>query len=102
MFYEQNDQKLVQNLKRKFGPDAVLVLGNWSAPNTKFQEPTRNKGLIQMLKKNGLTVFLIDEFKTSSRCPDCGDVLEKFKMISNPRPFRRNTMPIVKCHGLLR
>ncbi|KAG2193824.1 hypothetical protein INT47_004691 [Mucor saturninus] len=51
MFYEQNDQKLVQNLKRKFGPDAVLVLGNWSAPNTKFQEPTRNKGLTQMLKK---------------------------------------------------
>ncbi|KAG2210265.1 hypothetical protein INT47_003250 [Mucor saturninus] len=102
MFYEQNDQKLVQNLKRKFGPDAVLVLGNWSAPNTKFQEPTRNKGLIQMLKKNGLTVYLIDEFKTSSHCPDCGDVLEQFKMISNPRSFRRNTMPIVKCHGLLR
>ncbi|KAI9485868.1 MAG: hypothetical protein EXX96DRAFT_546823, partial [Benjaminiella poitrasii] len=53
----------------KFGSDAVLIFGNWSAPNTKFQEPTRNKGFIRILKKNEFTVYLINEYKTSSHCP---------------------------------
>ncbi|CEG76434.1 hypothetical protein RMATCC62417_11331 [Rhizopus microsporus] len=51
LYYDQDDLMLVKKLKQKFGSDAVLVLDNWSAPNTKYQEPTRNKGLIQMLKK---------------------------------------------------
>ncbi|CEI98554.1 hypothetical protein RMCBS344292_12661 [Rhizopus microsporus] len=92
---------LKKNLK-KFGLDAILVLENWSAPNTKFHEPTRNKGLIRMLKKNGLTVHFIDELKTSSKCPNYEDDLEIFKMVINPRPYRRVDMPTVKCHRLLR
>jgi hypothetical protein len=34
-FFDQNDQKLVRSLKAKFGQDAVLVFGDWSAPNVK-------------------------------------------------------------------
>ncbi|GAA5799042.1 hypothetical protein HPULCUR_004451 [Helicostylum pulchrum] len=49
VYYDQNDETLVRNLKNKFGPNSILVIGNWSAPNTKFHEPTRNKGLICML-----------------------------------------------------
>ncbi|KAI7865450.1 uncharacterized protein EV154DRAFT_402275, partial [Mucor mucedo] len=59
---------LVRKLKNKFGSNSMLVLGNWSAPNVKYQEPTRNKGLIAMLKKNGPKLYLIDAYKTSSFC----------------------------------
>ncbi|KAI8065963.1 hypothetical protein BDF21DRAFT_477564 [Thamnidium elegans] len=46
LFYDQ-----VNNLRGKFGQDDILVFGDGYAPNTKFHEPTRNKGLIPMLKK---------------------------------------------------
>jgi hypothetical protein len=58
--FDQNDQKLVRSLKAKFGQDAVLVFGDWSAPNVKYQEPTGSKGLIRMLKKNGFVVYLMN------------------------------------------
>ncbi|KAI7904973.1 uncharacterized protein BX663DRAFT_484320 [Cokeromyces recurvatus] len=80
----------------------ILVIANWSAPNIKYQEPTRNKGLISMLKKNDFEVYLIDEFRTSSFCPDCESSLENFKEIKNPRPYMRKETPTVICHMLLR
>ncbi|KAG1137072.1 hypothetical protein G6F37_013602 [Rhizopus arrhizus] len=102
LFFDQNDQKLVRSLKAKFGQDAVLVFGDWSAPNVKYQEPTRSKGLIRMLKKNGFVVYLINEYKTSSHCPTCENDLEKFKTVPNPRPYQRKKKPDVLCNGLLR
>ncbi|KAG0934342.1 hypothetical protein G6F57_005334 [Rhizopus arrhizus] len=36
LFFDQNDQKLVRSLKAKFGQDAVLVFGDWSASNVKY------------------------------------------------------------------
>ncbi|KAG1392031.1 hypothetical protein G6F60_012263 [Rhizopus arrhizus] len=101
-FFDQNDQKLVRSLKAKFGQDAVLVFGDWSAPNVKYQEPTRSKGLIRMLKKNVFVAYLINEYKTSSHCPTCENELEKFKPVPNPRPYQRKKKPDVLCNGLLR
>ncbi|KAI8071955.1 hypothetical protein BDF21DRAFT_344343, partial [Thamnidium elegans] len=98
----QDDNKLVDNLRGKFGQDAILVFGDWSAPNTKFHEPTKNKGLIAMQKKNGFTVYLVNEYKTLSFCPRCKHALEAFKTVPNPRPFQREKTPTVTCHGLLR
>ena len=102
VYYQQNDLKLVRGLKAKFGDNAILIFGDWSAPNTKYQEPTRNKGLIRMLKKNGFVVYLTDEYKTSTFCPTCESKLEKFKLVKNPRPYRQKENPTVMCHGLLR
>ncbi|ORE09056.1 hypothetical protein BCV72DRAFT_321325 [Rhizopus microsporus var. microsporus] len=102
LYYDQDDLMLVKKLKQKFGSDAVLVLGNWPAPDTKYQELTRNKGLIQMLKEDGSVVFLIDEFRTSSFCPLCEGRLENFKTLRNPRPYKKKTRPTVLCHGLQR
>ncbi|KAI8647575.1 hypothetical protein BD408DRAFT_334693, partial [Parasitella parasitica] len=45
-------------LNHKFGSGHVLVLGKWFAPNTKYQEPTRNKCLIQMLKKKNVVLYV--------------------------------------------
>ncbi|KAG1416609.1 hypothetical protein G6F59_009203 [Rhizopus arrhizus] len=100
--FDQNDQKLVHSLKAKFGQDAVLVFGDWSAPNVKYQEPTRSKGLIRMLKKNGFVVYLINEYKTSSHCPTCENELEKFKTIPSPPLYQRKKKPNVLCNGLLK
>ncbi|KAI9472338.1 MAG: hypothetical protein EXX96DRAFT_602747 [Benjaminiella poitrasii] len=96
IYYDQNDEELVRSLKKKFGSDAVLIFGDWSAPNTKFQEPIRNKGFIRILKKNGFTVYLINEYKTSSHCPHCESALEKFKHIINSRPYKREAMSVVQ------
>ncbi|EIE84513.1 hypothetical protein RO3G_09223 [Rhizopus delemar RA 99-880] len=102
LFFDQNDQKLVRNLRAKFGQDAVLVFGDWSAPNVKYQESTRSKVLIKMLKKNGFVVYLINEYKTSSHCPTCENELEKFKTVPNPRPYQRKKKPVALCNGLLK
>ncbi|RCH83078.1 hypothetical protein CU098_001197, partial [Rhizopus stolonifer] len=103
IYYDKCDLKLVKDLRRKFGNDPVLVVGDWSAPNAKFQEPTRNKGLLRYLKKNGFSIYIINEYKTSTYCPACKySEMESFKEITNPRPFQRERFPKVLCHGLLR
>ncbi|KAI9260953.1 hypothetical protein EDC94DRAFT_503960, partial [Helicostylum pulchrum] len=40
LYYDQNDLELLNNLKTKFGPNAVLILGDLSAPNVPHQEST--------------------------------------------------------------
>jgi hypothetical protein len=68
---QQSDKKLANDLKRKFGKDAVLILGDWMASYVKFHKPIRGKGMRRMLRKEGFTVLLINEYKTSSLCPEC-------------------------------
>ncbi|KAI8090832.1 hypothetical protein BDF21DRAFT_334085, partial [Thamnidium elegans] len=52
--------------------------------------------------KNGFTVYLVNEYKASSFCPRCEHVLETFKTVPNPRPFKRAKMSTIAFHGLLR
>lgn len=101
-YYDQVDDKLIRNLRSKFGDGAVLIIGDWSVPSTKFQEPQRNKGLIRLLKKNGFQVYMVNEHKTSSVCPECEGELVTFKKVPNPRPHKRKERPTVTCHGLLK
>ena len=84
---KQADKRLARNL-RKLDENAILVFGDWSAPNARFHEPIQGVGTKRMLKKEGFKVLLINEFKTSSICPNCNSYLEKFKKVVNPRPFR--------------
>ncbi|CEP10263.1 hypothetical protein [Parasitella parasitica] len=58
--------------------------GDWSAPHSKNQEPTANKRLIKMLTKNGVSVYLISEYKTTSYCPACESELEQTCPKSSP------------------
>ncbi|KAJ1962179.1 hypothetical protein IWQ62_003611, partial [Dispira parvispora] len=99
---KQADARLARNLRKKFGKDAVLVMGNWGAPHAKFQEPIRGKGMRHMLRQHGFEVYLIDEYRTSKNCPACIiGTLSTFKQVKNPRPYRRRSTPKVVCHGLL-
>ncbi|KAL1926390.1 hypothetical protein VTP01DRAFT_5911 [Rhizomucor pusillus] len=105
LYKKQADDKLAKAIRDQFGEDPVLIIGNWSARSStmnKYHEPARGIGLSRMLRNKRFHVYLIDEFKTSSLCPDCAQRLETFKMVKNPRPYRRAKMPQVICHGLLR
>ncbi|KAI8086987.1 uncharacterized protein B0P05DRAFT_578154 [Gilbertella persicaria] len=90
---QQSDKRLCKNIRKHFGNNAVIVIGNWSAGNVKFHEPIRGVGMRRMLQKEGFLVHLIDEFRTSSICPVCKGDLETFKEVVNPRPFRREKYP---------
>ncbi|PHZ07175.1 uncharacterized protein RHIMIDRAFT_307163 [Rhizopus microsporus ATCC 52813] len=68
---QQADKRLARNLITKFGDDATLIIGNWSAGNVKFHEPIRDVGMRRMLAKQGFKIYLLDECKTSSLCPTC-------------------------------
>lgn len=103
IYHDKCDVKLAKDLKKHFGKDTILVVGDWSAPTVKFHEPIRNKGLLKFLKKAGFTIYHINEFKTSSCCPFCLEgELEKYKEVQNPRPYQRKNSPTVICNGLLR
>ncbi|KAJ2266117.1 hypothetical protein EV176_005713 [Coemansia sp. RSA 451] len=103
---QQADQLLVNRLRAKFkpmesDPEPIFIMGNWGAPMTRFHEPIRGKGWRRLLKHAGFEVYLIDEHRTSSLCPNCEEHITTFLDVPNPRPWMRPRRPIVKCHGLL-
>ncbi|KAJ2543088.1 hypothetical protein GGF49_002335 [Coemansia sp. RSA 1853] len=98
---KQADQRLIKKLQEKFEPNAVIVIGDWSAPMTRYHEPIRGKSWRTLLKRGGFDVYLIKEYLTSKTCPNCNGRLSNTRDVPNPRPWRRTKRPIVKCHGLL-
>jgi hypothetical protein len=65
------DDMLANKLRSQFGEDALLVMGDWSAPNQKYHEPIRDKALRNALRHRGFDVVLLDEFRISKVCPSC-------------------------------
>ncbi|KAJ2862773.1 hypothetical protein FB639_005349 [Coemansia asiatica] len=59
---KQADAWLIRNLKKKYGNNMVMVVGNWSATMVKYHEPIRGVGLRRMLRAGGITTYLIDKF----------------------------------------
>ncbi|KAJ2268188.1 hypothetical protein J3F81_004796, partial [Coemansia sp. RSA 371] len=68
---KQADQRLIKKLRKEFGPNAVIIIGDWSAPMNRFHEPIRGKGWWTLLKRGGFEVYLIKEYLTSKTCPNC-------------------------------
>ena len=97
---QRSEDKLINNIKNKFGKDTVIIMGDCSKSTMKYHEPVKGKGFRKLFKKNNLEVFLIDEFRTSSYDPITEEKVERFKKINSPRPWRKNK--IVTCNGLLR
>ncbi|KAJ2423126.1 hypothetical protein IWW41_005062, partial [Coemansia sp. RSA 2522] len=48
---KQADQRLINKLQKEFGPNAVIVIGDWSAPMNRFHEPIRGKSWRTLLKR---------------------------------------------------
>ncbi|KAI8070823.1 hypothetical protein BC940DRAFT_224705, partial [Gongronella butleri] len=87
---QQDDQDLANAIRTAFHDNTVLIMGNWSAPHMRFQEPIRGLGLRRTLKKLGFEVYLIDEYRTSKVCPVCLTNTARMdpQRIENPRPWQ--------------
>ncbi|KAJ1770076.1 hypothetical protein IW140_004961 [Coemansia sp. RSA 1813] len=101
---QQTDERLAKSIRATCNDEKpTVILGNWSAPMARYHEPIRGVGFRRILRKKGCQVYLIDEFRTSKACPNClTGTLEKFLKVPNPRPYQREKMKEVLCHGLLK
>ena len=100
---QKSEQEFVKKVKMKFGQPAntTILIGDWSQNTAKFHMPTKISGFRKMFTRAGFNVLLVNEFKTSSICPDCNaPSLEIFRHRPSPRPWRQNVL--VPVHGLLR
>jgi len=98
----QRDQAKLGNLiRQKFGPNPLIVMGDASCRRaSRFHPPTKGIGLRHMLHKQGFHVLLLDEFKTSTSCPNCFSSTHTFWDRRSRRPWRRHLLP-QRVHGLL-
>ena len=74
-----SENKLVNNIKNKFGNDLILVFGDWSdEQGYRTGETSTCKGIKKRLSKI-FNSFLVDEYNTSKLCCKCGNKLEHYK-----------------------
>ena len=84
------EARMVSNMKKKFGHDISIVLGDWSGGNTRSHQPSKVKGWRTTFRCHGLRRFLLDECRTSALCPCCEErVVSAFKERPHSRPYRR-------------
>lgn len=79
---KQAETKMLRELKRKYGKDALLCLGDWSKrsnTNLKGCESSVSKSLIKLLKSQ-FSVVLVDEYRTSKTWKD-GDEYKELKNV---------------------
>ena len=100
---QKSESQMINRFREKYGPPSEVLIAfgdHKQGHQMKYHEPTKDIGMRNLFRKNGYKVYLIDEFRTSSRCYKCGCKNEKFLYRNNPRPWRKNE--VVKIHGLLR
>jgi hypothetical protein len=98
----QRDIATLGNLiRQRFGPNPLIIMGDASCTRSmRFHPPTKGIGLRHMLHKQGFHVLLLNEFKTSTSCPDCFSPTYTFRDRRSRRPWRRH-LPPQRVHGLL-
>ncbi|CAD6889211.1 unnamed protein product [Tilletia caries] len=88
--YSRNQRewsRVIKTIVDKFGADAQVFVGNWGASNIKGSPPSPSRKSFQNeLFKAGFDVYTIDEFRTSSYCPDCSEKVYKSKKTTHPNP----------------
>ena len=119
----RDEALLVNEFKEAFGgpDDVVLMWGDWSKGQMRFQKPIAKIGLRRLFRRHNFLVFLVDEAYTSQRCYNCRDQflnapyepqtpledarqVRPFYRIPNPcqaHPQFPNRRSHVLCHGLV-
>jgi hypothetical protein len=100
---QRSEQRFINKFKQVYGPDAVVIMGDWSdaGRTPKFQAPSKTKGWRTVFSRNQIANFLIDEYGTSKHCPRCTARVEcPYSRISS-RPWRAAEGAMEKVHGLL-
>ena len=98
----QNEQKMIKEFTAIYGEpkDTIVCIGDFEQKHQmKYKEPTKGKGLRDLLRKNGFDVYLVNEFRTSCRCFKCDGECTTFRTCNNPRPWKKNENII--RHGLI-
>jgi hypothetical protein len=104
---QKSESKLMNAFRAKFGPPetTLIALGNWSQNRSLAgTQPSMTKGFRVLFKKFGYKTYLVDEFKTSKCCFNCGQELEHhFLRVPNPkfRPDAPVREPTCRCNGCL-
>jgi hypothetical protein len=97
------EDRLIQRIRKRFGPldKIVIVIGDYNHNGLHQLSviPTMAAGWRRVFTRAGITWFLLNEFRTSSFCPSCHQVVQdRIVYRQSPRPYRANYDPV---HGLL-
>ena len=99
----RSEQMMINNFIEKFDKpeNTVIAFGDFEQKKQmKYKEPTKGKGMRDILRKAGFEVYLVDEFRTSCRCNVCEGECETFRICKNPRPWQNEKL--TTRHGLTR
>ncbi|KAI8919373.1 hypothetical protein DFJ77DRAFT_508256 [Powellomyces hirtus] len=104
---QHSEDSLIIRMHQKFGSKLMVVMGDWSS-NTggwhkRFHAPTKVAGFRKLFKKHHIPCFLLDEFRTSSYCPWCNNIVQKNVMPRrlSPRPWMAARGQMTEVFGLL-
>jgi len=99
---QRTESRMMNRFKKIFGTpeETIVCFGDFEQKqHRRFKEPIKGKGFRSLFRRYGYKVFLVDEHKTSCRCPNCGHETKTFRWCHNPKYWKDN---IIKRHGLLR
>ncbi|KAI8823354.1 uncharacterized protein EV422DRAFT_611353 [Fimicolochytrium jonesii] len=88
---QKSESKLIKNMRCRYGKHFSVILGDWSdaGKTMRFQESSKTKGFRTLFARNGIPCYLLDEYRTSSVCPDChGRVKKNIRRRLSSRPWQ--------------
>ncbi|KAJ2496920.1 hypothetical protein GGH96_005495 [Coemansia sp. RSA 1972] len=88
--WKQADQCLGKKLHKEFGPNTVIVIGDWLALMAQFHKPIGGKSWQMLLKHTGFNVYLIKEYLTAKTCPNCNGGLVYKRMAAGTNYLYNN------------
>ena len=102
------EEKVMDNFEAKFGPPGhvIVAAGDWSAKHhMRGKRATPGIGTRKMIAKRGYKVVLVDEYRSSKHCSNCGahgemGVNEQFLRIEHPNDNKTGTVlswAILRC-----
>ncbi|KAI8823094.1 uncharacterized protein EV422DRAFT_577406, partial [Fimicolochytrium jonesii] len=101
---QKSETKLIKNMRRLYGKHFAVILGDWSdaGKTMRFQESSKTKGFRTLFARNSIPCYLLDEYRTSSVCPDChGRVKKNIRRRLSPRPWQARKGRMEFVHGLV-
>jgi transposase len=99
---KKSEQRMIKNFEKIFGnkKDVIICIGDFEQKqHMKYKEPTKGKSIRDLFRNNGYELYLIDEFRTSCKCSNCGNDNCKFMFRKSPKPYKNHTILV---HGLIR
>ncbi|KAI8822539.1 uncharacterized protein EV422DRAFT_619011 [Fimicolochytrium jonesii] len=101
---QKSESKLIKNMRRRYGKNFSVILGDWSdaGKTMRFQESSKTKGFRTLFARNSIPCYLLDEYRTSSVCPDChGRVKKNILQRLSSRPWQARKGRMEYVHGLV-